>query len=224
MTEKTKIAFSAKELQMVSDKEWILTKQLIIEKVCQFFGSMALTMQGLVQNCGNNLPEQATKSNPKISRGENYEGLPYVMLDYPRYFTKESTLAIRTLFWWGNFISISLQLSGTIKDSAIQSLIANLIILQQKDYSICVNTDPWKHHFGADNYVPLKNVDATEFAARLYRESFIKIAISIPLQQWDIAPFFLEVHFREMIMLLNINCPIGEKDPLPGIPITGFDL
>jgi hypothetical protein len=33
MTEKTKINLSAKELELVCNKEWILTKQVIIEKV-----------------------------------------------------------------------------------------------------------------------------------------------------------------------------------------------
>ena len=70
----------------------------------------------------------------------------------------------------------------------------------------------------------MKNLAETEFAARLDRESFIKIAKQIPLQQWDAAPLFLENHFREMLMLLQINCPNAEKDLLPGIPIAGFDL
>ncbi len=224
MTEKTKIALSANELQMVCDKEWILTKQLIIEKVYRLFGEQATTMQQLVQKYVKTLPELATNSNPKISRGENYDGLPYVMLDYPRHFAKESTLAIRTFFWWGNFISINLHLSGPCKEAAIPALQSNFINFQQKDYSICINTEPWKHHFGADNYVPMKNLSVTEFTARLGRESFIKIAKQIPLQQWDAAPLFLEYHFREMIMLLQINYPNVERDLLPGIPKAGFDL
>ena len=32
------------------------------------------------------LPGDIAAIAPKIARGENYLGLPYVMLDYPRYF------------------------------------------------------------------------------------------------------------------------------------------
>jgi hypothetical protein len=224
MTQKTIITLSARELELVCDKEWILTKHIIIEKVYLLFGSLALSMQQQVRQCAATLPEQAMESNPKISRGENYKSLPYVMLDYPRNFTKGSTLAIRTFFWWGNFFSINLQLSGTCKEKAAPSLKANFMALQKAGYWLCIHTDPWQHHFEKDNYVPLENYTAGDFALILQGASFIKIAKRITLQQWDAAAEFLEHHFIELIMLLQINFPGDERDPLPGIPTTGFDL
>lgn len=224
MTEKTKIALSSKELELVCNKEWILTKRIIIEKVCRFFGTLALVMQQQVQENKAMLPEEAAEGNPKISRGENYMGLPYVMMDYPRHFKKGSTLAIRTLFWWGNFFSINLQLSGTLKENAIPALKANFANLQQKDYWVCIHADPWQHHFEEDNYVPLENYTPEDFAIMLHREPFIKIAKRLSLQHWDAVPTFLTHHFNEMVLLLQINFPGDERDPLPGIPKAGSDL
>ena len=224
MTEKTKITLSSAELELVCNKEWILTKHIIIEKVYQLFGTLALAMQQHIQQNKELLPEEATARNPKISRGENYRSLPYVMLDYPCHFTKASTLAIRTLFWWGNFFSINLHLSGACKEKAAHAMKANFVALQQKGYSVCIHTDPWQHHFEEDNYVTLENYTAADFATILHREPFMKIAKLISLQQWDAAPVFLEHHFNEMITLLQINFPGDERDPSPGIPTTGFDL
>lgn len=224
MTEKTNINLSANELELVCNKEWILTKHKIIEKVYQLFGTLASSMQQHVMENIKALPEEAGESNPKISRGENYRGLPYVMLDYPRHFTKESTLAIRTLFWWGNFFSINLHLSGPCKEKASKALIANFAALQQQGYWVCIHANAWQHHFEEDNYVLLGNYTAGDFASTLHREPFIKIAKHISLQQWDAAPVFLEYHFNEMMTLLQINFPGGEKDLSPGIPIAGFDL
>lgn len=224
MTDKTKIALSTGELELVCNKEWILTKHIIIEKVYRIFGMLALSMQEQILKNKEALPEQAGEGNPKISRGENYLGLPYVILDYPRHFTKKSTLAIRTLFWWGNFFSINLQLSGMCKENAASALKANFVALQQKGYSLCVHAGPWQHHFEADNYVPLVNYTAINFATTLQREPFVKIAKRISLDQWDAVPEFLEHHFIEMIALLQINFPNDERDPLPGIPKAGFDL
>ena len=59
--------------------------------------------------------KKSLNSSPKISKGENYKGLPWLVLDYPRYFNKEDIFAIRTLFWWGNFFSITLHISGKYK-------------------------------------------------------------------------------------------------------------
>ena len=224
MDEKAKLTLSAKELELVCNKEWILTKHIIIEKVYQLFGTLALSMQ---QHIGQNaamLPVEAVEGNPKISRGENYKSLPYVMLDYPRHFTSGSVLAIRTLFWWGNFFSINLHLSGPCKEKAMPALKASFAVLQQQGYWLCIHADPWQHHFEEDNYVPLENYTAVDFATTLQRQPFIKIAKRVSLQQWDTAAEFLEHYFNEMIKLLKINFQGDEKDPSPGIPITGFDL
>ena len=98
MTKETKITLSSKELELICNSDWILTKHIIIDKVYQLFGKLAVSMQERVRQIASTLPREAAESNPKISRGENYRGLPYVMLDYPRHFTKESTLAMRTFF------------------------------------------------------------------------------------------------------------------------------
>ncbi|MEO5888604.1 MAG: hypothetical protein ABIQ31_00065 [Ferruginibacter sp.] len=224
MTKKTKITLSAKELELVCNKDWILTKHIIIEKVYQLFGTLSSSMQQHILEKGPALPGEAKVSNPKISRGENYKDLPYVMLDYPRYFTKEATLAVRTLFWWGNFFSINLHLSGACKEKAIPALIRNFTLLQNEEYWICVHTDPWQHHFEEDNYLPMEKYTAVEFAAILQREPFVKIAKRISLEQWDDVAGFLDHHFKNMMQLLQTNFPGGETGLLPGIPTTGSGL
>ena len=224
MTEKTKITLSAKELELVCNKEWILKKQIIIEKVYQLFGALATTMQQTLLQKADAFPARVTAIGPKISKGENYNGLPYVMLDYPRYFVKCDTFAIRTFFWWGNFFSINLQLSGEYKNNANSSLQANFIFLQQNNYSVCINSEPWHHHFEEDNYVPIKNLTAATFLELLSSEHFIKIAKQISLQQWDAAGQFLEYHFNEMVMLLETSFPNDGKGLSPGIPTIGSGL
>ena len=116
MMEKTKIALSAKELELVCNKEWILTKHAIVQKVITLFGRALEDMQQQVEQRIHGLPAAVNGQSPKISKGENFQSLPYVMLDYPRYFHKENTLAIRTFFWWGNFFSVTLHLSGEHKE------------------------------------------------------------------------------------------------------------
>jgi hypothetical protein len=49
----------------------------------------------------------------QIAKGENYEGYPYVMLDFPKHFGKESIFTFRTLFWFGHALIFSVILAGT---------------------------------------------------------------------------------------------------------------
>src|SRR4051812_7539492 len=114
MTDATKITLSDKELSLVKNVEWILTKQMIIQKVYDLFAGGVETIRSAVIN-SHSLPDNVRLSVPKIYKGENYLQLPYVIMDYPRCFDKEDIFAIRTMFWWGNFFSITLHLSGIYK-------------------------------------------------------------------------------------------------------------
>src|SRR5580693_8742254 len=105
-----KIHLSADELLLVKNGEWILTKNLIIGKVYALFGTLAEHLQNQIN--GSDLPGQIGIISAKISKGENYNGLPYVMLDCPRLFTQQNVFSIRTFFWWGNYFSVTLHLKG----------------------------------------------------------------------------------------------------------------
>ena len=205
MGDATKINLSAKELELVCNADWILTKQLIIAKVYTIFGEALPAMQEMIAANANALPAKVVSSEPKISKGENYLHLPYLMLDYPRCFEKTDTIAIRTFFWWGNFFSSTLQLSGKYKTAAIPALISNFFFLQQSGYQICTSDDQWQHHFENNNYLPAENFTLLEFSAMLHRGPFIKIAKKIPLYQWDNVPQFIEGSFATLLSLLKNN-------------------
>lgn len=201
MTDGAKINLSHKELELVCDSDWIFTKHNIIGKVYQLFGDASEYMQQAAGEVKGNLPVPIFQHHPKIYKGENYRLLPYVMLDYPRYFVKEETFAIRTLFWWGNFFSVTLHVSGSIKAAMDSGIVKAFSWLQAHNYWICVNDDQWEHHFGRDNYTLLENLSQPEFETNVRSKNFMKLAKKIPLQQWDAAAIFIEKSFEEMLML-----------------------
>ena len=106
MDNSTKVMLSAGELAMANDKDFILTKQAVISKAAALFNEqipvISLNFREVVSTEGTLI-----SAVPKISKGENYNGFPYVIMDYPATFSKENIFALRTMFWWGNFISIT---------------------------------------------------------------------------------------------------------------------
>jgi hypothetical protein len=221
MIKKTKITLSAKELEMVCNTDWILTKQAIIKKVYELFGEFSESIQ---QQASRKLVGDIWTKSPKISRGERYQNLPYVMLDYPRYFAKNETTAIRTFFWWGNFCSINLHLFGHSKTVAVPILIEQFSYLQQNDFSICVNNTPWEHYFEEDNYMLVKKISMEKFIAILEKEPFVKIAKKIPLHQWEQIFPFLNQSFNELLQFIPIMHQAYETGLLPGTPIIDSGL
>lgn len=203
MVEATKITLSNKELEVVCNTDFIFTKHIIIQKVQQLFGNLAISLEEELKKEQGGLPEEIFKHRPKISKGENYLLLPYVMLDYPRCFAKDDTIAIRTFFWWGNFFSVTLQLSGQYKTSIADNISRSFEYLQQHNYSICVNHSQWEHHFKSDNYLPVNELTEQEFFTVLNNRPFVKLAKKIPLESWQTVPGFVAKCFEEMMQWIK---------------------
>jgi hypothetical protein len=189
-------SLSLYELELVSDPEVLLVKSRIIEKVCGLFGELSEQYKSCSKSF--NLPIDIHK-NAKISRGENYERLPYVMLDYPRLFGKADIFAIRTFFWWGNFFSITLQLEGyytTLFASKLQDAINKGLL---NEWYITLSDDQWQHHFKHGYYSLIEKEKNYEFTTL----PFIKIATKIPLNEWDRANDFL---YKKFLQIMQVLC------------------
>jgi hypothetical protein len=191
----TKIGLSPEELELVNNAGWILTKNAIIEKVYGLFGGLSDAYRDEMQKHPLLLTDAGVRS-PKISKGEQYEGLPWVMLDYPRNYTGDDAFGIRSFFWWGNYCSITLQLAG-VHQQKFSPAIRQWISAAPANWFIGNGGDPWKHHFRKDNYTPLD-----EWQGNINTLPFIKLATRISLHQWDALDDFFVTHYRELIRML----------------------
>ncbi len=198
----TKIQFSRDELALVEDAKWILTKNNIIIKICDLFSEIAMDMQPLVAATG--LPDEVAKTSSKISRGENYKGFPWVVLDYPRLFTKDHVFAIRTLFWWGNYFSITLHLKGTYKTLFLERIKNNLSVFSQGDFYININANEWQHELHGSDYMLLKHVDVDLLERNFSQHDLLKLSAKVELNQWNqLKKPVLEYFSRIMRVLEN---------------------
>lgn len=195
MQDSANVSLSAFEQQLVADAEWILTKNRIIEKVYLLFGKLSEQYQAHAPL--QQLPTETLLASPKISKGENYEGLPYVMLDYPRCFGKENVLAIRTFFWWGNFFSITLQLKGMYLEQFRNNIQQQLSAALYNNAWINVSEEEWMHHFRNDNMQLIRN-----HGNDLSEKKMLKIAFQHSFAEWEHAENLLEQSFQHLMQLL----------------------
>lgn len=209
MNDQAKISLSAFEMELVTNTEWILAKQLIIEKVFHLFGQLNEDFKRILAEEKEIFIPEWQKKNGKISKGENYKGLPYIILDYPALFSKENIIAIRTLFWWGNFFSISLHLSGKYVEKIYQSP-AIFKFLKNNEFSVCINEDEWQHDFDESNFVNINKLNKDEIR-KILEKPFFKIAQKTDLTQWDKAAVFLRENFKKIIDFISLSFPACEK-------------
>lgn len=199
-----KVTLSPKELELVNNADWILTKNLIIQKVYELFGAVGNSYQDDLFKHASFAGTEILAPAPKISRGEQYKSLPYVMLDYPRCFTENDFFAIRSFFWWGNHCSIHLVLKGKFL-AQYGASIDNYFQLygkygaETKDWFIGTGLDPWQHHFNKDNYIPI--ADWNGYSVTML--PFLKLAKKIPLEEWDDIELFMVHNFNRLLAMLT---------------------
>lgn len=198
----TKITLSDKELSLVTNAEWILTKQVIIEKVYHLFAEIIPAVKLAILNEQSSLPTEVISSVPKIYKGENYLQLPYVMLDYPRCFDKENIFAVRTMFWWANFFSITLHVSGIYVADLKEKLLKNKTLLET-DFYIGINENQWEHHFEVNNFVPYHQLTAAQHTKLFRQNDFIKLALKFDLHQWNHMHALLSAGYKKIGNLIS---------------------
>ncbi|MBI1341557.1 MAG: hypothetical protein GC171_01350 [Terrimonas sp.] len=201
---RTKIQFSPKELALIVNSDWILTKNRIMEKTAAWLEEIKTAYNTVLLTHPAAHAPLINAAGYKISKGENYRGLPWLMLDYPRIFGKEDTMAIRTMFWWGQYFSITLHLSGDWKKKTAANIIQGLDRLQKEEFRLAVGHQQWDHHFEQDNFGSLTGLNREEAIRIITEKPFLKIGKHYPLQEWEQVPEWMAKDFTTLVKLSGI--------------------
>ncbi len=118
------------------------------------------------------IPSSYRNQNYKITRGENYKLMPYMVLDYPQIQDKEFKLVLRTLFWWGHFISC--QLIVQTAQLHIEATAHNLA--GKRKTRLCTGQDVWNHDCKSEAFTKLKHLSAEQIQTYLQQQSHLKLA------------------------------------------------
>lgn len=191
----SKIRLSPSELSLFCNADIILTKNSIIQKTVTL-------LSYLQEQLTADKNHSTLFSSPKISKGENYLGLPYVVLDYPRVSKGEDLFFIRSMFWWGQFFSSTLQLAGMYKKANVEKLSAAYHELALQQYYVGIQNDPWQHHFEESNYQKIEELSNHDFTTIIRQQPHIKIAARWPLTEWDAAANLLEQSWKTLTGLV----------------------
>ena len=198
MDNDTKVTLSVGELAMANDKNIILTKQAIIIKAAALFNEQIPALSILLHQIFID-DEKLISSVPKISKGENYNGFPYVIMDYPATFNKENIFALRTMFWWGNFISISLHLKGKYKEMYAAKIFKKIAV---ERFYVSISDDEWKHDLNENNFIKGKDV-SDQFTVKMEERNFFKIALKYELHHWNMMQSLLPEGYKKIKNLLS---------------------
>jgi hypothetical protein len=174
---------SQKELDYLQNTDFLLTKNQITQKLTEKLGQVRDNLQKFMLDNDLNLPQTLDYQWGKISKGEKYQGLPYLVLDFPKLFKPEQIWAFRTMVWWGKTASCTLHLQGEMWKKYQAAFIQNCHLLNGQGVYVCIHNKPWDYHFETDNYLAWDEVSDFERLKIIKTHPFLKISRQLPLIQ-----------------------------------------
>ncbi|MEY4875427.1 MAG: hypothetical protein RL708_576 [Bacteroidota bacterium] len=114
--------------------------------------------------------------NPKISKGENYNNLPWVMVDFPCIFSIKNIFAFRIFFLWGTEINFFFLLKGIFLNQYLPYILQNIYKEEFKDVLICRHENLWQHHID-ETYTSIQSLNIEQIKLKIEQQGFLKLAI-----------------------------------------------
>lgn len=190
--------FNTEELRFLTDTEFFFTRLKVTQKITDLLGETEQYLRKTIQEFSGYDCVKYCDNHGKIFKGENYRKLPYILLDFPRYFSADAIFAFRTLFWWGHGFSCTLHLQGKAYEEYAHLLRSGISRLFGKGYFIGVNHSPWEYHYGSDNYIPVESEPD-----HLLPENFLKISRRLVTERAGELPQFAGCSLNEVFTLLR---------------------
>ena len=168
----------------MSDASFFHTKVEVTQKIYSMYSLLINKIQSSVPHQNFKYPEQTDLSLGKISKGENYRKLPYIVVDFPRYFKKPDMLVYRAMFWWGKYFIFTLHLSGSCAVKYKASFLENYVKLNLKNTYFCISKKQWEHAVSKRDFRRMDKLTREEIEACINANGFIKISRKLPLKDY----------------------------------------
>ncbi len=161
------------ELELISNKSIIEQKQAAITNMVNRFHQLAATLTQELQKQNLWSENLFGGRHAKVTKGENFHGFPFVVLDTPQLGGGEIKVALRTLFWWGHHFScqfIIIKENVSIDNNYLHKLI-------EFNTQIYTGEDLWEQNLLSSFFKPIKGSASAK--------NFLKLGMIIPLSDFE---------------------------------------
>ena len=90
------------------------------------------------------------------------------------------------MFWWGNFFSITLHLSGNNKTEFLKKILAHLSLLDENHFYIYTAQKEWEHDMDPGSYKRISSLNGNELQKVITENNFLKLAVKFPIDSFGV--------------------------------------
>lgn len=193
---KSTIKLTKHELDFASDTIYPETKQSVMLKMQQLFAACA---QKLNQNV---LYRELTANTQfKITKGEQYKSVPYMVVDCPQIKGPEIDLVLRTMFWWGHYISCNL----IVQTARLEHGQDYMAIKQLHKTRILTGNDLWEQDLDSSEFSKCSALSDAEIEQLIQSHTYLKLSRKIPLRKHARLPELVDTVYSNWMAVLSIK-------------------
>ena len=85
------------------------------------------------------------------------------------------------MFWWGNFFSITLHLSGNNKAELLKKITRHFSLLGENHFYLYTGQKEWEHDIDPDSYKRISSFNKDEIEKVVTEKNFLKLAVKFPI-------------------------------------------
>ncbi len=172
---------SEKELTIIQDADFFRVKQQIIQKTLIELNNLRDEVKKTAAFQNFDFPEEMDIEYGKISKGENYNSLPWIVLDFPRRFNKNGVFAFRSMFLWGKGFFFTLHLSGQYLENYKTLILSKVPELKSHQVYFYTDSDEWQHEVILPFYQQLNQITPDKIQSSLQNQTYCKLARRLEL-------------------------------------------
>jgi len=196
------ILFSNEELNFLMDETLFPLKRTVSDKIIDIFDDVESRIRKEILSAKIDFPDNFLLKNGKISRGENYNNQPYIVLDFPRSFDRNNIFTYRTIFWWGNYFSNSIIFSGSIYKTYENKILNGIDTIRNKGWLISFYSTPWKLEVGINGLSHIQEYSNQQIKDHLKKQGFINITRIHKISEYQTLPLNSSIFFHDLLDLL----------------------
>jgi hypothetical protein len=191
------LKFSEAEFEAIQNHSFFKVKAAAIEKVEQQFAEIAKEMEVTYSQYAPSISYAPNEVFSKISRGENLQQLPFLILDLPKHFTKEEVFSFRLLFWWGKGFTLFLHLKNDELQQILEMVLIHSSQLVELNAKLSTNGDEWSHDIDSESYQTLTNFNSSQGI------DFVKFAWFLPFSQATKLKEFTNKRMSQILRIIS---------------------
>lgn len=184
------------ELAFASDTQYPLLKHRIMFKTNEMFHQTAKQLNEKMLESG-----WFEGKEYKITKGENHQKMPYIVVDCPQIKSADFSGLFRVMFWWGHYFTLSLY----VRTELVNLLQTAAKLRQVKNTYLLKGDNLWTQDVNGDDYVKLHKLTAKQFLKHVETKPYLKLVRKVNIKRFKEIPELASDTFTDWTSVIVIK-------------------